>query len=133
MIKEMLEAGVIEPTQSDYASPVVIVLKKNGESRWCIDYRWLNDQSKKDPYPLPRIDDLLQDIGKATYFSTIDAKSGYWQILMNEEDKEKTAFTTYEGNYKYTVMPFGLCNAPATYQRMMDTAFSGLQIGRAHV
>lgn len=92
-----------------------------------MDYRNLNDITKKDQYPLPRIDDILDTIGKSQYFSSLDQASGYWQIGVAPEDKEKTAFTTFNGLYEFQVLPFGLCNAPSTYQRLLYIVLRGLQ------
>lgn len=116
----LLEAGIIRPSKSPWAAPIVIVDKKNGKFRMCVDYRNLNKVTKRDTYPLPRIKAMLELFGGAKYFSTIDLASGYWQVPMKEEDCEKTAFVSKYGLYEYTVMPFGLKNAPATFQRMMD-------------
>ena len=126
-VKKMIQSRIIEPSRSPWAAPVVLVPKKKGEIRFAIDYRKLNEVTKKEIYPLPRMDDTLDAVGNAQYFSTFDLASGYWQIPMSEADKEKTAFVTYEGQYQYNVMPFGLCNAPATFQRLMDTVLAGLK------
>ena len=126
-VSKMLKAGVIEPSSSPWAAPVVLVRKKDGSIRYCIDYRKLNDITKKDSYPLPRIDDSLDVLGKANYFSTLDLASGYWQIQLTDEAKEKSAFSTNSGLYQFTVMPFGLTNAPATFQRLMERVLAGLQ------
>jgi hypothetical protein len=126
-INEMLNSKVIQPSKSPWAAPVVLVKKKDNSVRFCVDYRKLNNITKKDVYPLPRIDDSLGALGRAKYFSCMDLTSGYWQIPMNEKDREKTAFVSHAGLYEFLVMPFGLCNAPATFQRYMDITFAGLK------
>ena len=119
-IKKMLENRIIRPSKSPWASPVVIVGKKGGEKRLCVNYRKLNKLTEKDRYPLPRIDDLLDSLGGATWFSTMDLASGFWQVQMAKEDIKKTAFIIANGLYEFTVMPFGLNNAPSTFQRLMN-------------
>ena len=122
----MLEKKLIVPSNSPWTSPVVVVEKKNGKLRLCVDYRKLNNVTKKDSYPLPRIDDMLETLSGSTWFSSLDMASGFWQVEMKPEDREKTAFVTKYGIYEFTVMPFGLCNAPATFQRLMDTVLQGI-------
>ena len=119
-IQRMEQAGIVRKSFSPWASPVVIVGKKGGDKRFCVDYRKLNAVTKVDAYPLPRIDDLLDSLGGANWFSTLDLASGFWQISMQEEDIEKTAFITANGLYEFMVMPFGLNNAPGTFQRLMN-------------
>ena len=126
-VQRMLDKDVIEPSNSPWASPVVLVRKKDGSLRYCIDYRRLNAITKKDSYPLPRIDDSLDHLGQAKYFSTLDLASGYWQIGLSEDAKEKSAFCTPQGLFQFRVMPFGLTNAPATFQRLMERILAGLQ------
>ena len=123
----MLRAGIIEPSTSPWSSPVVMVPKKNGELRFCIDYRKLNAVTVRDVYPLPRIDDFLDHLGGATVFTCLDLKSGYWQIPMGKESQQKTAFVTPDGLYQSKRMPFGLCNGPASFQRTMDEILTGLK------
>lgn len=107
------------PSKSPWSSPVVLVPKKNGEVRFCVDYRRLNRLTKK-VYPLPRIDDSLDQLAGSSYLSIIDLKSGYWQVPMEQEDREKAACCTPDGLFEFTRMPFGLTGAPATFQRLMD-------------
>jgi hypothetical protein len=122
----MLDRGVIQPSSSAWASPVVLVTKKDGSTRFCIDYRKFNDFTSKDAYPLPRIDDTLDALAGSVYFSTLDLYSGYWQVAMDEKDREKTAFTTRHGLYEWRVLPFGLATAPSTFERLIELVLHGL-------
>lgn len=119
-IKKLEQQGMIKKSMSPWAAPVVIVDKKGGDLRMCVDYRPLNKVTKPDAYPLPRIDDLLESFRTANWFSTLDLASGFWQVEMDPKDKEKTAFITDFGLYEFNVMPFGLRNAPGTFQRLMN-------------
>ena len=115
-----------------WASPVVLVIKKDGSTRFCVDYRRLNTLTK-DAYPLPRIDDSLRLLGNQQWFSSMDLASGYWQVAMSPAAKRKAAFVTNEGLFQFRVMPFGLCNAPATLERLMDRVLCGMRWTRCLV
>jgi len=125
-VQKMLESGAIRHSKSPWASPIVLVRKKDGSVRFCVDYRRLNDITKKDVTPLPRTSDMLESLAGAKIFTTLDAAAGYWHLPMRATDIEKTAFICSEGLFEFTVMPFGLCNAPATYQRLMNLLLAGL-------
>ena len=126
-LDEMLEKNVAEPSDSAWASPIVLATKSDGSWRFCVDYRKLNECTIKDSYPLPRIDETLDTLSGSEWFCTSDLASGYWQGAMSEEDKHKTAFTTRRGLFQFRVMPFGLANAPATFQRLMELVLRGMQ------
>ncbi|KAJ9522448.1 hypothetical protein QJQ45_008266 [Haematococcus lacustris] len=123
-ITDLLAKGLIEPSSSPYAAPVLFVQKKSGELRMCIDYRQLNKITIRDQYPLPRIDDLFDQLAGKTVFSSLDLQAGYHQIRIPAEDVPKTAFRTPMGHYQFKVLCFGLTNAPATFQRVMNEAFA---------
>ena len=127
-VDNMLEQGVIQPAQSPWASNIVLVRKKDGSFRCCLDYRQLNSVTKKDAYPLPRIDACLDAMANAQWFSTFDLRSSYHQVKVNPTDSDKTAFICPRGMYKFRTMPFGLCNAGATFQRLMDIVMAGLHM-----
>ena len=115
------------------ALPTVLVTKKDGNTRFCIDYRRLNARTKKDAFPLPRIDDSLNSLSGQSWFSTLDLASEYWQVKLSENAKPKTAFATHSGLFQFAVMPFGLCNAPATFERLMSQVMRGLHWKRCLV
>ncbi|KAL7868740.1 hypothetical protein SRHO_G00101240 [Serrasalmus rhombeus] len=120
-IEEMLRAGIIEPSDSPWASGVVMVNKKKSQKmRFCVDYRPLNSVTKKDSYPLPRIDESLDLVSGSSWFSSLDLRSGYWQVPLSPDAKPKTAFCTGRGLWHFRVLSFGLCNAPATFERLME-------------
>lgn len=119
-LEKLLSLGHIQPSRSPYGSPVLFVRKPDGTLRMCVDYRALNDQTIKDKYPLPNISEMLDGLRGATVFSKLDLSQGYHQVRISESDVYKTAFTTKFGHFEFRVMPFGLCNAPASFQRMMN-------------
>eukprot|EP00873_Tetraselmis_striata_P008895 jgi/Tetstr1/429159/TSEL_019112.t1 len=123
-LEELLAKGWIRPSKSNYGAPILFVRKKDGTLRMCVDYRKLNDLTKKDRTPLPRIDELLDSLHGATIFSTLDLYKGYHQVRIKPEDIHKTAFRTHYGLYEYCVLPFGLTNAPAGFQTMMNRVLS---------
>ncbi|KAE9197578.1 hypothetical protein PF002_g19980 [Phytophthora fragariae] len=125
-VDSMLSAGLIEHGEGAWGFPVVLERKKDGSVRFCVDYRALNSVTRKDVYPLPRIDETLESLGGARLFTTLDLRSGYWQIRVAEEDRDKTVFMTKRGLYRFKRMPFGLTNAPATFQRLMNGVLRGL-------
>ena len=130
MVQDMLDQGVIQhshsPWASPWASPIVLVAKRDGTTRFCEDYRRLNSVTKMDVFPLPRIDDSIDILSHSWYFSTLDLRSEYWQVKMASKSIEKTAFATHSRLYEFVVMPFGLCNAPSTFQWLMERVLTGL-------
>lgn len=126
-VEQSVQLGLAKKSNSANASPLVMALKKDGTRRLCVDYRLLNDRTIKDAYPLPRINDTLDTLSGAKWFSTLDLASGYWQVEMTPRAQDAAAFCSRKGLFSWSVMPFGLCNAPATFQRLMDRVLSGLQ------
>ena len=122
----MLDNDIIQPSASPLASAIVLVKMKDGSRHFCIDYRRLNDVTIKDAYPLPRIDESLDQLAGSKWFSCLDLSAGYWQVEVEPEDRQKTALITRHGLFEFNVMPFGLCNAPATFERLMELVLSGL-------
>ena len=124
MVASVQNQGVIQPSVSPWASSVVLVPRRDDTFRFCVDYRKLNAITRKDVYPLPRIDDILNG---ANYFTSLDLASGYWQVALDPKTSCKTAFATHQGLFEFVCMPFGLCNAPATFQRLMQSILARLE------
>lgn len=127
-LDKMITRGVIEPCDGPWSSPIVLVTKKDGTTRFCIDFRVVNQLTRKDAYPLPRIEDNIDALQGSTLYSTLDLISGFWQVEVDPRDRDKTAFSVGGGGlYRFVTMPFGLCNAPATFERLMERVLKGLQ------
>lgn len=126
-VRRMLDAGVIEPARTEWASLVVFVPKPDGSRRFCVDYRRLNALTVKDTYRLPRIDQVLDSLSNSQFFTTLDCNSGYWQLPVAPEDQDKTMFTCHTGTYEITRMPFGPCNALGMLHKIVDILLSGFK------
>ena len=126
-IRDMLNKGIIQESNSPWSQPLVIVTKKDGSPRFCVDFRKLNSITKRQIFPMPRVDEVLDSLGDSCYFTTLDLASGYWQIPMDPSDMEKTAFCTRQGNWEFRVMPMGLVNSSFSFQKAMQLVLSGLQ------
>ena len=127
LLDDMSQKSLISVSKSPWAAPIVLVKKNDGTSRFCVDYRQINAVTRKDAYPLPRVDDILVTLAGSQLFSTLNLASSYWQVEVKPEDREKTAFITSEGLYEFNVLPFGFCNGPATFQRLMNILLAGIQ------
>ena len=126
-VDDLKDRGVIEPSDSPWAANVVLVNKKDGTKRFCVDYRKLNAVTIKDAYPVPRIDETFDALKGAKWFTTLDLASGYWQVTLDEDASQKSTFVVRNGLFRWKCMPFGLCNAPATFERLMEKVMAGLQ------
>ena len=125
-VNDMLQRGIVRPSSSPWTSPIVLVKKKEGTYRFCVDYRKINAVTKMAVFPLPRIEDYLDALAGVQYFTTLDLASGFWQVPVHPDSIEKTAFVSHMGSYEFLVMPFGLKNAPATFQKLMADVLRGL-------
>lgn len=132
-VKTLLDMGIIKASSSPWAAPVVCVAKLDGLLRMCVDFRSFNKTTVPNPYPMPRIDELVDRVAPATFISTMDLNKGYYQVPLDEDSKRKTAFITPQGKFQFCRMPFGLCNAPAVFQRMMDVILADCPQAAAYI
>jgi hypothetical protein len=126
MIDRMLARGIISKSNSPWSAPIVIIKKKNGTNRFCVEYRKLNKVTIKDNYPVPLIEETLDSLKGLRFFTSLDLASGYWQVALDKKTKEKTAFCSRKGEFHFNVLPFGLSNAVSSFQRMMESILEGL-------
>lgn len=126
-IDKMLQDDIIEPANGPYAAPITLQPKKDGSLRFCVDFRGLNSVTIRDVYPIPRIDDTFDQLQHVKYFTSMNLRSGFWQVELDETSRDKTAFISHAGLFRFKVMPFGLTNAPATFQRLMDLVLGRLK------
>ena len=132
-IEKMLKLNIIEQSNSEWASPIVLVKKSDGSERFCVDYRKVNETTIKDSFPMPNIEEKLNKLHGCRFFTSLDCLSGYWQIKLTPRAKQITAFICSKGLYQFKVMPFGLCNAGATFQRIMEMIIAGLDNSSAYI
>ena len=132
-IAKMLKIGVIQRSNSDWSSPIVLVKKKDNTVRFCVDYRKVNEKTVKDNYPMPFIEEKLESYGGKSFFSSLDLTSGYWQFQVDPQSRKLTAFICHVGSFEWVNMPFGLCNAGATFQRAMESVLDGLEASTAYI
>ena len=125
-LDSMIKNDLVEEANSPWAAPILLIDKKDGTKRLVVDFRRLNRIKRKDRYSIPNVTETLDSLGKAKIFTTLDLAAGYWQVEVKEEDRDKTAFTTARGQFRLKVLPFGLCNAPSTFRRIMDHKLRGL-------
>jgi hypothetical protein len=124
-VYEMLETGIIEPCKGPWFAPIVLVTKKDGSPRFCVDN--LNSVTKRDEYPLPRVDECVKALSNARWYNSMDLNSGVWQVEVHQSDREKTTFSTHQGLYQFVVMPFGKVNSSSTFERLLENVLRGLQ------
>ena len=132
-VKYLLDNDLIEPSKSNWSSPCILVPKPDGSYRMCTDYRKVNNVTKTDTFPIPRIDDCIDRVGKAKYVTKFDLLKGFWQVPLTDRAREISAFVTPDGLFQYKVMPFGMKNSPASFQRMINEITSGLDGCEAYI